>query len=73
MYVSSLRDTSMSHSGSDKIFKSSVLMRRIKKFEEAAIELSWKGSRHPDDHKDIEKEYNRARKALISYVLEYIL
>jgi hypothetical protein len=48
-------------------------MRRIKKFEEAAIELSWKGSRHPDDHKDIEKEYNRARKALISYVLEHIL
>ena len=54
-----------------KIFKSSVLLRRIKKFEEAVVELSWLGSRHEDDHEEIQRAYKKARHNLISYILDH--
>lgn len=44
----------------------------LREFEDAAIELSWKGSRHPEDWEDIEHNYTVARKKLRNWVLARI-
>ncbi len=38
--------------------------RRARRFERAAVNLSWKGSVHPDDYGHIEREYQEAAAAL---------
>lgn len=46
-----------------------VFLRLLTQFENAAIERSWKGGKHPDIHAEIEEAYERKKKALIKYVL----
>lgn len=43
------------------------LIELIDFFEEAAINLSWKGSKPIEDHEAIETDYREARQALIDY------
>ncbi len=40
------------------------LRRLLKRFEEAAVALSWVGSRFPDERDEIVDEYNEAREEL---------
>ncbi|QIG68771.1 hypothetical protein EVB68_034 [Rhizobium phage RHph_Y2_6] len=56
-----------------RVFKSRIFMNRLDKLEQAAIKLSWIGSRHPDEHADIHKEYRKRRHDLVSYVLNFVL
>lgn len=56
-----------------KTFKTSVLMRRIKKYELAVRDHEIKGSMHPDDWNDIEKAYIKTKRDLVEYVLEHVL
>lgn len=42
----------------------SLLKKCIREHVDAQNELSWKGSKHPDDWPAIEQEANRARKRL---------
>jgi hypothetical protein len=44
--------------------------RLLKRFENAARELSWLGGRDPDAHDEIQSEYKAARKALMEYIGE---
>lgn len=44
------------------------LMRKVKRVVDAEIELSWLGSKHPDDHAQIESEAKAARLALRRYL-----
>ncbi|QXV74340.1 hypothetical protein [Rhizobium phage RHEph16] len=59
--------------GVPKNFKSDVLMRRIKKLEDAVVELSWAGSKPPEDRPELEKAYRKARNNLVDYVLEHVI
>lgn len=45
-----------------------VLMRKVKRVVDAEIELSWLGSKHPNDHWFIENEAKAARLALRRYL-----
>lgn len=55
-----------------KVTMASSTMRYIQKllkdFEQAAIDKSWKGSMHPDDWDDVEKNYKDAKKKLVRYI-----
>ena len=42
-------------------------IRLVKKFEEAVREHEMLGSKHPDEHHDIEIEYNQSKERLIDY------
>lgn len=55
-----------------KTFKSIIFMNRLKKYEQAAIARSWKGTRLPEEHAEIDKRYDKAKAAVLSYVLDYI-
>lgn len=57
-----------------KIFKSSMLMRRIDKLEKATRARSWIGTIEDSaERHQIERDYHRARLALIEYVLEHVM
>ena len=56
-----------------QVFKSDVLIRKIDKFGQAAADMSWIGSMHPDDHEEVRKKYRKARLALIEYVIEHVI
>lgn len=56
-----------------KTFKSSVLLRRITALEKAAIAQSWAGAQPPEDRDELDKKYQKARLALINYVIEHVL
>ena len=47
--------------------KIEILNILLDKFEASAVIKSWKGSRHPLDWKDIEEDYKRTRRDIISY------
>lgn len=49
---------------------SSRLEYRLKNFERAAVNLSWKGSMHPEDHRDIEIAYKKAKAKLVGFLAE---
>ena len=44
------------------------ITRAINRFRDASIELGFKGAIHPDDWPIIEKDYARARDALIKLI-----
>lgn len=54
-------------------FKTSVLLRKITKLEQAAVAQSWAGSCPPEEHEKLDKDYQKARLALINYVVEHSL
>ena len=56
-----------------KTFKSAVLLRRITALEKAAVAQSWAGSQPPEDRDELDKKYQKARLALISYVIEHAI
>lgn len=56
-----------------KNFKSSVLLRRITALEKAVETRSWAGAQPPEDRDALDRKYQKARLALISYVMEYAL
>lgn len=45
-------------------------MRLLNAFERAAVNLSWKGSQHPDDWEKIEIKYAKARSAMVNLLFK---
>ena len=42
----------------------------MKRFETAAVSLSWIGSRMADEHAGIERQYRKARAAFVRHLVE---
>lgn len=55
-----------------RTFKTNVLDNKIRKFEAAAIEVSWKGAAPPENEPTIMAEYKKRRQDLWDYILEFI-
>lgn len=47
-----------------------ILTRKIKRYAQAMVDDSWKGSLHPDDWAGIEKKAKKARDDLWKYIQE---
>ena len=56
-----------------KLFKTTVLMRRLNKFERAVRDHEMKGSMHPDDWNDVERAFIKTKRDLLDYILEHVL
>lgn len=56
-----------------KVFKSTMLMRRIDKFEDAARADAWKGTYPPEEWDKLEKDLEKTKSSLIRYVLEHTI
>lgn len=48
-----------------KLKISAAILRALKRFEAAAIDQSWIGSRHPSEHAAITHKYREARHKLL--------
>lgn len=55
---------------SDNKKRKAKTRRLVKRFEEAVVELAFKGTRDPADYEPIQAEYQRARKALLNHIDE---
>lgn len=55
---------------SDNKRRKAKTRRLLKKYEDAVVELAFKGTRHPEEYEAIEQEYQRARKALLQHIDE---
>jgi hypothetical protein len=42
--------------------------RLVREYRQAAVELSWMGSKDPESFDEIRKRFNRAEKALRTYI-----
>ncbi len=47
-----------------------TLQRYLHDFEEAAIALSWLGSKPPEEHQEIQDSYHAAKRRLHRYLLK---
>jgi hypothetical protein len=56
--------------GSDKTKRKAKLRRLLKKYDETYEAYLFKGTRFATEHERIEADYQRARKALINFVIE---
>lgn len=48
--------------------RSPSAVRAMRRFEKAAIDRSWIGSKNPIEHQEIEREYNLALLNLVKYL-----
>lgn len=55
---------------SDNKRRKAKTRRLLKKYEDAVVELAFKGTHHPEEYESIEQEYQRARKALLQHIDE---
>lgn len=53
--------------------RSPASLNALRRFEKAVIELSWKGSRHPEDWDAIQDEYQAAKENIKKYLPEKLL
>ncbi len=43
---------------------------KLVKFEGAAVDLSWKGSKRPEEFEEIEERYRIAKKHLVDFIMK---